>query len=178
MIRAAAGFGFKVYYGDGTRLDVLRSSGAGRADAVLVCVDKPEVADRIVALAKHEFPLARLFVRSFDRGHSLRLVQAGVDYQVRETLESAFAFGERVLLGLDFEPTEVAETMADVRRRDEERFELQLAGGITAGRSLMRGNMTTPEPAPLTRPRRDAKPLNEAAAAAITRDTPESAPGD
>jgi len=178
MIRAAAGFGFKVYYGDGTRLDVLRTSGAGRADAVLVCVDRPEAADRIVALAKHEFPLARLFVRSFDRGHSLRLVQAGVDFQVRETAESALVFGERVLLDLGFEPTDVAETIADVRRRDQERFELQLVGGITAGRALIRGNMTTPEPAPLTRPRRDARPLNDAAAAAITRERPESVPGD
>ena len=48
MIRAAGSFGFKVYYGDGTRLDVLRASGAANAEAILVCVDKPEVADRIV----------------------------------------------------------------------------------------------------------------------------------
>ncbi len=99
MIRAAGNFGFKVYYGDGTRLDVLRASGAGKADAILVCIDKPELADRIVELAKHEFPQAKLYVRSFDRGHSLRLIQAGVDYQVRETFESAMAFGENVLQG-------------------------------------------------------------------------------
>jgi glutathione-regulated potassium-efflux system protein KefB len=55
MIQAAAAFGFKVYYGDGTRLDVLRASGAGEADAILVCVDKPDVADRIVDLCKAEF---------------------------------------------------------------------------------------------------------------------------
>ena len=146
---------------------MLRASGAGRADAILVCIDRPEAADRIVELAKHEFPLARLYVRSFDRGHSLRLVQAGVEYQVRETLESALAFGERVLAGLGFGSTEVAETMADVRRRDLERFELQLVDGIKAGRALMRGNMATPEPAPLTRPRHEARPLNDAAAAAI-----------
>ena len=81
MIQAAGNFGFKVYYGDGSRLDVLRASGAENAETILVCVDKPEVADRIVELVKAEFPLTKLFVRAFDRGHSLRLVQAGVEYQ-------------------------------------------------------------------------------------------------
>ncbi len=56
MIQAAGNFGFKVYYGDGARLDVLHASGAGTAEAVLVCVDKPEVADHIVELVKAEFP--------------------------------------------------------------------------------------------------------------------------
>ena len=176
MIRAAGGFGFKVYYGDGARLDVLRVSGAGRADAILVCIDRPEAADRIVELARHEFPHAKLFVRAFDRGHALRLVQAGVEYHVRETLESALAFGEHVLDGLGFDAEQVAETLADVRRRDQERFELQLAGGITAGRTLMRGNLATPEPAPLTQPRHGARALNPEAAAAM-RDPAAAADG-
>jgi glutathione-regulated potassium-efflux system protein KefB len=169
MIRAAGNFGFKVYYGDGARLDVLRISGAGRADAILVCVDRPAAADRIVELARQEFPLAKLYVRSFDRGHSLRLIDAGVEYQVRETLESALLFGEAVLDGLGFAAHEVAETMDDVRRRDQERLELQVVGGITAGRTLLRGNVATPEPAPLTRPQHEAMALNPAAAAAIER---------
>ena len=167
MIRAAGKFGFKVYYGDGARLDVLRTSGAGRADAILVCVDRPAAADRIVELARQEFPLVKLFVRSFDRGHSLRLIGAGVEYQVRETLESAFLFGGAVLEGLGFATDEVAETIEDVRRRDQERLELQVVGGITAGRTLLRGNVATPEPAPLTRPQHEAVALNPEAAAVI-----------
>jgi glutathione-regulated potassium-efflux system protein KefB len=167
MIRAAGNFGFKVYYGDGSRLDVLRASGAGSADAILVCIDKPEVADRIVELAKHEFAHANLYVRSFDRGHTLRLLQAGVEYQVRETFESAMAFGEQVLRGLGHEEALVVETMEDVRRRDQERLELQLVGGITAGRSLLRGNMPTPEPAPLTEPQHPGRALNPEAARVI-----------
>jgi glutathione-regulated potassium-efflux system protein KefB len=176
MIRAAGNFGFKVYYGDGTRLDVLRTSGAGKADAILVCIDKPALADRIVELAKNEFPQARLYVRSFDRGHSLRLIQAGVDYQIRETLESAMVFGEHVLRGLGYAPEEIAATLADVRQRDADRLGLQLIGGITAGRSLMRNNQSTPEPAPLTRPKHGAKVLNpedvQAIAANGTGDAP------
>jgi glutathione-regulated potassium-efflux system protein KefB len=169
MIRAAGNFGFKVYYGDGTRLDVLRTSGAGRADAILVCVDDAKAADRIVEIAKDEFPLAKLYVRSFDRGHTLRLIGAGVEYQIRETFESAISFGAAVLGGLGFAPEEVAETIADVRRRDQERLELQVVGGIRAGRSLMRGNMATPEPAPLTKPQRETRALDPATAAAIER---------
>ncbi len=164
MIRAAGSFGFKVYYGDGTRLDVLRASGAANAEAILVCVDKPEVADRIVELVKAEFPLAKLFVRAFDRGHVLRLIEAGVDYQLRETLESALTFGKNVLIQLGVDEVEAADIVRDVRRRDNERLELQVAGGLQEGRWLMRGNMPTPTPEPFSVPRKDARALNEEAA--------------
>lgn len=170
MIKAAGNFGFKVYYGDGTRLDVLRASGAATADAICICVDKPDAADRIVALVKSEFPHAKIFARAFDRGHSLRLVQAGVDYEIRETFESALAFGGAVLRELGVSDLDVAETIEDVRSRDAERFALQLTGGITAGRYLMRGNMPTPEPEPYRAPRRGKQALNEEAAGAIAED--------
>ncbi len=167
MIRAAGTFGFKVYYGDGSRLDVLRASGAANAEAILVCVDKPEVADRIVEMVRDEFPLAKIFARAFDRGHSLRLVKAGVDYQIRETFESALTFGKNVLIDLGVDEVEAADIVRDVRRRDAERFELQLAGGIEQGRWLMRGNMATPTPEPFSVPRHGGQALNEEAADAL-----------
>jgi glutathione-regulated potassium-efflux system protein KefB len=170
MIRAAGQFGFKVYYGDGTRLDVLRASGAGTAEAILVCVDKHETADRIVELAKSEFPHARLFVRAFDRGHALRLINAGVDYQLRETLESALVFGRHVLVDLGVDEAEADEVILDVRRRDEQRLEMQIAGGPGAGMTLMRGNVATTQPAPLVVPRKEAKALNTEAAEVIGED--------
>ena len=172
MIRAAGNFGFKVYYGDGSRLDVLRASGAADAETVLVCVDKPEVADRIVELMKSEFPLTKLFVRAYDRGHSIRLIEAGVEYHIRETFESALAFGEQVLVDLGFNADDARETIEDVRRRDEERLTLQVSGGLQAGRNLMRGNMATPQPEPYVKPRHESRPLNEEAAGVLeeTRD--------
>lgn len=163
MIQAAANFGFKVYYGDGTRLDVLQASGAGTAEIILICVDKPETTDRIAALVKSEFPHAKIFARAFDRGHSMRLVQAGVDYQLRELFESSIMFSGAVLRELGFSDLEIGETLEEVRERDAERFELQLAGGIAAGRALMRNNTMTPQPTPFTVPRRGAKALNEEA---------------
>lgn len=170
MIQVAATFGFKVYYGDGTRLDVLRASGATEAESILVCVDKPDVADRIVALVKSEFPNAKLFVRSYDRGHSMRLVQAGVDYQIRELFESSLAFGAAVLRDLGFNDIEIEETIEEVRDRDAARFEMQLAGGIEAGRQLMRNNTATPQPTPFTVPRRGGKALSEETADVIGED--------
>jgi glutathione-regulated potassium-efflux system protein KefB len=172
MIRAAGNFGFKVYYGDGTRLDVLRASGAANAEAILVCVDKPEAADHIVQLVKSEFPLAKLFVRSFDRGHTIRLIEARVDYQMRETFESALVFGRAVLVGLGFSPAEAEDTTRDVRKKDEERLALQLVGGFTAGRQLLRGNMPTPEPAPLVPPKTKGKALSPSTAEVMEKEAP------
>jgi glutathione-regulated potassium-efflux system protein KefB len=159
MIRAATDFGFKVYFGEGTRLDTLRASGAGTAEAVLVCVDDPAAATRIVELLKAEFPHTAVFARAHDRGHALDLVKAGADYQIRETLESAFVFGAEVLRRFDTDEETIADIVEDVRRRDAERFDLQLAGGFYAGRDLMRGN--APVPAPLVKPRKPGVLVDE-----------------
>jgi glutathione-regulated potassium-efflux system protein KefB len=165
MIKAAADFGFKVYYGDGTRLDILRAAGAGKARAVLICVDKADVSVRIAEQMKAEFPLVQVLARAYDRGNAIALIRAGVDYQMRETFESALLFGESTLRHLGEEEEEAAEVIADVRRRDAERLELQIAGGIKAGRGLMKGNM--PVPTPLTPPKRPGQALNEEAAVVI-----------
>jgi glutathione-regulated potassium-efflux system protein KefB len=165
MIRAAAQFGFKVYYGDGTRLDVLHASGAGHARAILVCVDKKEATSRIVALAKHEFPLTPVLARAYDRQHAIELIHLGVDYQLRETLESALAFSSAALRQLGVQEAEVTEIAEDIRRRDAERLQLQLCGDISSGIDLMHGGRWTP--APLTRPRQSGQALNEQAAEAL-----------
>jgi glutathione-regulated potassium-efflux system protein KefB len=167
MIQAAARFGFKVYYGDGTRLDILHAAGAGRASAVLICVDKGETAVRIAELMRHEYPLAPVLARSYDRGVSIQLINAGVDYQVRETFESALLFGQNTLVKLGVEETDAAEIIEDVRRRDQARFDEQLAGidPVVAAGKLLKGNM--PVPTPLSQPRRPGRALNEETAAVL-----------
>lgn len=169
MIQAAADFGFKVYYGDGTRLDILHAAGAGRARAVLICVDKPDVAVRITELTKAEFPLVTVLARAFDRGTALQLIHAGVDYQLRETFESALVFGGSTLEALGVDPEEVAEVIEDVRVRDAQRLDLQLAGDIRDGRNFMKGNIATPVPAPVTTPRRPGQALNEETAGVLAK---------
>ena len=165
MIRAAAQFGFKVFYGDGTRLDVLHASGASRAKAILVCVDKKEVTSRIVELLKHECPLTPVLARAFDRQHAIELIRHGVDFQLRETFESALAFGAEALRVFGVEEVDIAEVAEDIRRRDAERLQLQMAGTPVSGINLMHGNRW--QPTPLTQPQREGRALNEEAADAI-----------
>src|SRR5690606_22779219 len=139
-IRDAEDFGFKVYYGDGSRLDILHAAGAHNAKAIVVAIDDAKAASMIAELAKHEFPMVPLLARSIDREHAIELVHAGVDYQVRETFESALRLGERALLVLGDDPDAATELMADIRRRDAERLEIETIGGIYAGRDLIHGN--------------------------------------
>ena len=167
MIRSAEEFGFKIYYGDGTRLDVLHASGAHSARAIAVCIDGKESVNKIVELVKAEFPLVRLLVRSYDREHALELINAGVDYQIRETFESAVNFGAAALVELGVAEDEASRIAEEIRRRDAERFELEMAGGgLRAGASAMYNN-TVPKPTPFTTPKRESKALNEEAAEVI-----------
>ena len=167
MIRSAEEFGFKIYYGDGTRLDVLHASGAHSARAIAVCIDGKESVNKIVELVKAEFPLVRLLVRSYDREHALELINAGVDYQIRETFESAVNFGAAALVELGVAEDEASRIAEEIRRRDAERFELEMAGGgLRAGASAMYNN-TVPKPTPFTTPKRESKALNDEAAEVI-----------
>jgi len=140
MIRVAGRFGRKVYYGDGRRLDVLQAAGAGSAEMVLVCIDDKVAATRIVELLKSEFPMAKILSRAYDRGHALELIKAGVDYQLRETLESAITFGGEAIRQLGASEEQVAEALERVRDFDARRFELQVLNGAAAGTQLLISN--------------------------------------
>jgi monovalent cation:proton antiporter-2 (CPA2) family protein len=157
MIAQASRFGFKVYYGDGTRLDVLRAAGAAAVRLVAICIDNREDASRVVDRVQAAFPGTQLYVRSYDRRHSLQLIGKGVEFELRETYESALLFGRKALeaLGLNEERALAVEQF--VRRRDLERLALQQAEGISAGIELLR---TTMVQEPLSKPTRAAKPLN------------------
>jgi glutathione-regulated potassium-efflux system protein KefB len=170
MIRNAGNFGFKIYYGDGTRLDVLRACGAESARAIAICIDDAEAANRIVQLSRSEFPQAQLLVRSYDRQHSLQLIAAGVDYQIREVFESALRFGTAALQAVGVAEAEALNIAEEIRARDAERFQLELAGGgrLEAAREKLHRNV--PKPTPFTKPKRAAQPLNEPAAA-VTRES-------
>ncbi|UJW87692.1 cation:proton antiporter [Devosia sp. SL43] len=128
MIRAAAQIGFKVYYGDGTRLDILRAAGAETADLILICSDQKAQTLRIAELVRDEFPLVRVMARAFDRAHAIELVHAGVEYQLREMFESALTFGGQAIRMLGASDEETEEVVDGVRDRDRQRFDLQLSG--------------------------------------------------
>ncbi len=140
MIRAAAEFGSKVFYGDGARLDVLHAAGADKAAMIIVAVDNREAATHIVDLVKHEFPLVPVMARAFDRGHALELVSKGVDFQIRETFESALLLGREAVMHLGASADKADAVIEEVRARDRNRFALQSVEGIYGGRDLLLTN--------------------------------------
>ncbi len=140
FIRDIGDFGFKVYYGDGARPDILHAAGAETAKAILICIDDKEAAVKIAEIVKEEYPLVPLLARAYDRGHAIDLLKAGVDYQIRETYESALDFSNELLQVLGEDSDLVAQVIAEFREIDRERFALEQVGGIAAGRSLVKGN--------------------------------------
>ncbi|MFK4050240.1 monovalent cation:proton antiporter-2 (CPA2) family protein [Acinetobacter venetianus] len=162
MIQNAEKFGFKIYYGDGCRLDILHASGASTAEAIVICVDSKETTNRIVELATHEFPLAKLLVRSYDREHSLHLVKQKVDYMIRETFESAIKFGGVILDRLGVDEDEVKRISDEIRERDEERFETEIAADdVYAGVGLQYSHSHPRPTSPLLRPKQVGRILND-----------------
>ncbi|WP_104664870.1 monovalent cation:proton antiporter-2 (CPA2) family protein [Ensifer adhaerens] len=152
-VRQAATFGFRIYFGDGNRLDVLRAAGIERAKIVAVCTQKKETTDHIIDLVQSEYPNARIYARSYDRLHTLELRAKGVDYELRETFESGLLFGRKTLEALGVGDDEAIAIMDDIRKRDEARLVLQEAEGITAGRDMLHSRPVRPEP--LVKPKRE-----------------------
>jgi voltage-gated potassium channel Kch len=133
---------------------------------IAICVNDREAASRIVDLVQADFPGTKLYVRSFDRRHSLQLIRKGVDFELRETYESALVFGRKTLEGLGLEPDRAAEVEELVRRRDLERLALQQAEGISAGLDLLHAQMAQ---LPLSKPVHEVKPLNPEAQEIVRR---------
>lgn len=156
MIKNAEKIGFKVYYGDGARLDILHASGAGNAQAIAVCVDNKDAANQIVTLIKHEFPFAKVLVRAYDREHSLHLVKANVDFQIRETFESALLFGEATLKAAGVSQDDASSITEEIRAREKVRFEMEVsADDLYASLGVRYNNTTSKTSKTLIEPKQD-----------------------
>jgi CPA2 family monovalent cation:H+ antiporter-2 len=154
-IRQASRFGFRIYFGDGTRKDVLASAGIAKAKIIAVCTHNRDITDRIVDLVQSEYPDAKIFVRSYDRVHSLSLLAKGVDYELRETLESGLLFGQKTLEALGMTEADASDIKDDIRKRDEMRLAIQAQDGISAGREMLYSNQPV-QPEPLIKPKQEA----------------------
>ncbi|MEM9633900.1 MAG: monovalent cation:proton antiporter-2 (CPA2) family protein [Pseudomonadota bacterium] len=131
--------GYKVYYGDATRADVLAAAGAGKAALVAMCIENDKVMGKAIDLIRDGFPDTLIFCRATDRAHVLDLTKRGVDFQIRETFESSVVFGRAALEALGTPLDRIDQIEEDVRYRDEERLALQLeAGGSTAATERVR----------------------------------------
>ena len=133
-------FGFKVHYGDGSRLDILHAAGAGKARLIVVAIDDRVAATKTVEIIKAEFPHVPVLARAFDREHAIELEKMGVDWQIRETLESAFSLGEKALELLHVNHADREKIMHDVRQRDLGRFAIQRENGLYSAHDLVYRN--------------------------------------
>ena len=129
MIDVAEQFGAKVYFGDGTRLDLLRQAGAAEAELILFCLDGEQIEPEFVHAVHKAFPQAAIYVRGYDRRSVMKLNDSPAEYVVREVLESALRMSRMALekLGLSEEAIERAETL--YRSTDKERLSKQIAAG-------------------------------------------------
>lgn len=149
MIETAAGFGMKVWYGDGTRLDLLRQAGAQEAEIIAFCLDGDTLDGTQLEPIAATFPDARLLVRVFDRRHMLRLADVPISGCVREMFESAVVMGRQALALVGADEEEIASVEAEYRQNDEERFAIQREhNDVRAARNMI---LTEPR----SRPRRD-----------------------
>ncbi|HEX8444362.1 MAG TPA: cation:proton antiporter [Allosphingosinicella sp.] len=129
QIELSGNFGAKVYYGDGTRLDLLRAAGAETAKQILFCIDGDDLGPRKLEPILEAFPHAQVFVRAFDRRHMIRLSDLDLQCSIREVFESSVLMGREALLGFKFTNEEVDQVESEFRRRDGARLESQSATG-------------------------------------------------
>jgi len=123
MIESARAFGYKVHYGDATRLDLLRTAGAAAARVLVVAVDDKEQSLRIVDLARQHFPHLQLVARARDVTHWNALRDRGVMRVEREVFESSLRSGRSVLELLGLPPHEARRQAMRFRRHNLQLFE-------------------------------------------------------
>lgn len=129
QIELAGNFGMKVYYGDGTRIDLLRLAGAAEAKAIFFCIDGTDLSPRKTELVAQAFPQAALFVRVFDRRDVMAFAEVDLRLAVREVFESAVTMGREALRLFCIDDAEVDRVEEEYRRRDRERLEIQKTSG-------------------------------------------------
>jgi glutathione-regulated potassium-efflux system ancillary protein KefC len=123
MVEAARAFGYKVHYGDATRLDLLRTAGAQAAKVLVVAVDDRDQSLRIVDLAREHFPHLELVARARDVPHWNELRDRGVTRVERELFESSLRSGRTVLEVLGLPPHEARTQAMRFRRHNLALFE-------------------------------------------------------
>lgn len=129
QIERSGAFGMKVYYGDGTRLDLLRSAGAAEARALLFCQDGNRLTKARLEPIMEAFPQAAVFVRAFDRKHIMDLDGLDLAGTYREVFESAVIMGREALGRFNLSDEEVMRIERAYRDRDRERLEGQSKSG-------------------------------------------------
>jgi glutathione-regulated potassium-efflux system protein KefB len=138
QIDVSGEYGTKVYFGDGTRVDLLRQAGAEEARAIIFCIDDASFDAVRLEPILEAFPQAAVLVRVFDRRQLLALNDLDVHGTVREIFESAVSMGRKALEALGFNEQAVIWVEEEYRRRDLDRLDRQASSGdLHAGEELV-----------------------------------------
>ncbi|MGB7995541.1 MAG: glutathione-regulated potassium-efflux system protein KefB [Photobacterium halotolerans] len=111
-------FGYKVYYGDASQLDLLRAAGAEKAEAIIICTDNPEEVMQVVVLCQQHFPRLKILARARSRVEAHQLLSHGVDRFSRETFAGALDLGRQALVALGMHPYKAKRAEAHFRKLD------------------------------------------------------------
>ena len=136
-IKYARKLGYKVHYGDATRIDVLKAAGAEDAVLIALCIENSQLMEKSIRLIRENFKNVAIFCRATDRSHAIELERMKVDYQIRETFESGVVFGRATLEKLGIPLSRIATIEDDVRKRDRRRLEIQKTEGHFAGLNFL-----------------------------------------
>lgn len=138
QIELSSKLDIEVYYGDGTRIDLLRAAGAEDARLIAFCIDDPAFGKAQLEPIMAAFPKAAILVRAFDRQHVIRLHDVPVAGVVREVYESAVTMGTLALRTLGVGEDEIREVVEQYRDNDRQRLDLQLErGDLMAAKDLI-----------------------------------------
>ncbi len=113
-------FGNVVYYGDATRIDLLRNAGAEKAKLIIISIAKEELSLKLVGLVQKNFPNLQIIARAHNRHHAFLLKEAGIKHIIRETFASALEASELGLQALNFSTTRSKSIVEKFRRHDED----------------------------------------------------------
>ena len=139
LIELAGEFGTKVYYGDGMRIDLLRTAGAETARLIAFCNDNKdgEMTREALAAVMKAFPKAKIMVRAYDRRHMIALDGLDLEFAERELFEGAVAMGRAALKANGIERSEIDRVDREYRGRDCARLERQSStGDLKAGMEI------------------------------------------
>jgi glutathione-regulated potassium-efflux system ancillary protein KefC/glutathione-regulated potassium-efflux system protein KefB len=118
-------FGNKVYYGDASRLDLLRAAGAHSARVLVLAIDDVDASVRAATVVREQFPNLRIFARARSRQHAFALMDAGVTEIIRETYASSLEMAGAVLEALGETPAASREVVRRFREHDQKTLQAQ-----------------------------------------------------
>lgn len=123
QIKLLRKYGYKVFYGDATQLDLLRAAGASKAEAIMLCTDSPDEIMQIVDLCRQHFPNLKVLARARSRVEAYQLLSHGVDKYSRETFLGALDLGKLALIELGMHPYQAHRAEAHFRKLDNAMLE-------------------------------------------------------